>query len=48
MVRQKVVWCFLCDELGVPIKYVGLGEEISDLEPFEPEKFAQALFDFDV
>ena len=23
-------------------------EEISDLEPFEPEKFAQALFDFDV
>lgn len=38
----------ICDELGVPIKYVGLGEEISDLEPFEPEKFAQALFDFDV
>lgn len=38
----------ICDELGVPIKYVGLGEGISDLEPFEPEKFAQALFDFDV
>ena len=38
----------ICDELEVPIKYVGLGEGISDLEPFEPEKFAQALFDFDV
>ncbi|MGN1039297.1 MAG: signal recognition particle-docking protein FtsY [Oscillospiraceae bacterium] len=37
----------ICDELGVPIKYVGLGEGISDLEPFESEKFARALFDFD-
>ena len=37
----------ICDELEVPIKYVGLGEGISDLEPFEPEKFAQALFNFD-
>ncbi|MGN1034504.1 MAG: signal recognition particle-docking protein FtsY [Oscillospiraceae bacterium] len=36
----------ICDELRVPIKYVGLGEGISDLEPFEPEKFAQALFNF--
>ena len=37
----------ICDELEVPIKYVGLGEGISDLEPFEPEKFAQALFNFE-
>ncbi len=37
----------ICDELKVPIKYVGLGEGIADLELFEPEKFAQALFNFD-
>lgn len=37
----------ICDELKVPIKYVGLGEGITDLELFEPEKFAQALFNFD-
>ena len=32
------------DELGVPVKFVGLGETIADLEPFEPDLFVEALF----
>ena len=31
------------EQLGLPIKYVGLGEGIDDLEPFDPEIFVQAL-----
>ena len=31
-------------ELDIPIKFVGLGEELDDLEPFVPSDFAQALF----
>ena len=30
-------------ELGVPVRYVGLGEGLDDLEPFDPELFAEAL-----
>jgi fused signal recognition particle receptor len=33
------------EELGVPVKYVGVGEEVEDLQPFEPERFVQALFE---
>ena len=32
------------DELGVPVKFVGLGEKIDDIEPFDPETFVEALF----
>jgi fused signal recognition particle receptor len=32
-------------ELGVPIRYIGLGEGVDDLRPFDPEQFADALFD---
>jgi fused signal recognition particle receptor len=32
-------------ELGIPIKFVGLGEEPDDLQPFDPEEYARALFD---
>jgi fused signal recognition particle receptor len=32
-------------ELGVPIRYVGVGEQIDDLLPFEPETFVASLFD---
>ena len=32
-------------ELGVPVKWVGIGEGADDLRPFEPEQFARALFD---
>ncbi len=31
-------------ELGVPVKFVGLGEKIDDLEPFEAEQFVYGLF----
>lgn len=33
------------DGLGIPVKYVGVGEQIDDLQPFDPENFAKALFD---
>ncbi len=32
------------EELDVPVKYIGVGEQIDDLQPFEPEQFARALF----
>jgi fused signal recognition particle receptor len=32
-------------ELGIPVKLVGLGEQIGDLVPFEPAEFVAALFD---
>ena len=31
-------------ELGIPIKFVGLGEKPDDLQPFDPKEFADALF----
>jgi fused signal recognition particle receptor len=32
-------------ELGLPIKFVGLGEQPDDLQPFDAKDFAQALFE---
>jgi fused signal recognition particle receptor len=32
-------------ELGLPIRYVGVGEQIDDLLPFDAEKFVAGLFD---
>jgi fused signal recognition particle receptor len=32
-------------ELNVPIRYVGVGEQIDDLLPFEPERFITSLFE---
>ena len=32
-------------ELGVPVKFVGLGEGPDDLAPFDPEAFVDALID---
>ncbi|HKS36261.1 MAG TPA: signal recognition particle-docking protein FtsY [Verrucomicrobiae bacterium] len=32
-------------ELGLPIKFVGLGEQPDDLQPFDPKQFAAALFE---
>lgn len=31
-------------ELNLPVKYIGVGEQIDDLRPFEPAAFAAALF----
>ena len=30
-------------ELGVPIRYVGIGESAEDLRPFDPKQFTDAL-----
>ena len=32
-------------ELGLPVKWIGIGEGIMDFRPFEPDKFVDALFD---
>ncbi|MEK6643487.1 MAG: signal recognition particle-docking protein FtsY [Planctomycetota bacterium] len=32
------------DQLNVPVKYVGLGEGIDDIEPFDPQQFVEAMF----
>jgi fused signal recognition particle receptor len=32
-------------ELGLPIKFVGLGEQADDLQPFDAKQFAQAMFE---
>ncbi len=32
------------EELDIPIKFVGIGETLDDLEPFAPSDFAEALF----
>ena len=33
----------ICDELKVPVRYIGIGEGVDDLRPFDPEEFAGAL-----
>jgi fused signal recognition particle receptor len=33
------------DTVGVPVKFVGVGEKIEDVEPFDPDAFARALFE---
>jgi len=30
--------------LGLPVKYIGVGEKLDDLEPFDPAAFVEALF----
>jgi len=32
-------------ELGVPVKFIGVGEQPEDLQPFDPKEFARALFE---
>jgi fused signal recognition particle receptor len=34
-------------ELGLPVKFIGLGEKPDDLQPFDPQQFARALFEED-
>ena len=33
------------DELNIPVKFIGVGEQIDDLQSFVPEDFANALFE---
>lgn len=32
------------NELGIPVKFIGVGEQIDDLQPFNPQAFADGLF----
>jgi signal recognition particle GTPase len=32
------------DELGIPVKYIGVGEGLEDLQPFDCESFVASLF----
>ena len=32
-------------ELGIPVKYIGVGEQIDDLQKFDPDDFVNALFE---
>jgi len=34
----------ICDELSVPVRYIGIGEGIRDLRPFDADQFVEALF----
>jgi fused signal recognition particle receptor len=34
----------ICDELKIPILYIGTGQELEDFAPFDPEEFVEALF----
>jgi len=35
----------IAHELNLPIRYVGIGEKVDDLLPFDPEKFIESLFE---
>lgn len=32
------------EELGLPVKFIGVGEQVDDLQPFDADAFAEALF----
>jgi fused signal recognition particle receptor len=34
----------IMQELGIPVQWVGLGEGIEDLVPFDPESYVQGIF----
>ncbi len=34
----------IVSELDLPVKFIGVGEKLEDLQPFDPERFVSALF----
>ncbi len=36
----------ICDHLGTPIRFVGVGERVQDMRPFDSGEFVEALYDF--
>jgi fused signal recognition particle receptor len=34
----------IADQLGIPVRYIGVGERVEDLREFDPEEFVEALF----
>ena len=37
----------IADQLGIPVRYIGVGERVEDLREFDAEEFVEALFDHD-
>lgn len=37
--------CAICEELNIPVVFLGVGEGIEDLKPFDARAFAQSLFE---
>lgn len=35
----------ICADKGIPVKFIGVGEGVDDLQPFDAAEFARALFD---
>ena len=33
----------IADQLKIPVRYIGVGEKVEDLRPFDPEEFVDAL-----
>jgi fused signal recognition particle receptor len=33
----------ICDQLQLPIQFIGVGDELGDVEPFDAEAFVRAL-----
>jgi len=34
----------VCDRFGIPVRYIGVGEHIQDIRPFDKHSFVEALF----
>jgi fused signal recognition particle receptor len=37
----------ICDELAVPVRFIGIGEKVDDLREFDPQAFVSALYEHD-
>jgi fused signal recognition particle receptor len=35
----------ICDELKVPVRFIGIGEKVADLREFDPHEFVAALYE---
>ena len=35
----------IADQLKIPVRYIGIGERVEDLRPFDAEEFVEALFE---
>ena len=35
----------ICDELKLPVRFIGVGEKVDDLREFDPEEFVSALYE---
>jgi fused signal recognition particle receptor len=35
----------ICNELQIPVRYIGIGEKVDDLREFDPQAFVEALYE---